>query len=258
MPLTTSGSTNLNTNANGIIKRALRIVGAIGQGETPTSTQYNEGAEALNDICVELQAKGMPLWKIREYTPFAYTATNTYTIGINSTINQTAPLKILFARNVNTNVTPNLYTPMVLIPRMDYALLGIPAATGRPNQLAYTIPGAANAGTNSDMVGTITVYPTPDAYTITNVTCEIWGHVPFDNFVTLATDIPDFPSYWFNALKWSVAADLCYEYGTPPTERSMIMKQAQFHVNEALSFGTEEGSLWIQPTPQWVQGNRNM
>src|SRR6266704_306265 len=108
MPVSTSGSTNLSTNRDGVITRALRIIGAIGQGETASATQITEGAEALNDLVKEFQADGMPLWKIKFLTPFVYTATPTYLIGLNSTINQTAPLKILQVRNKNNSVTPAL------------------------------------------------------------------------------------------------------------------------------------------------------
>jgi hypothetical protein len=234
-----------------ITTRALRIVGAIGTGETPASSQLTEGAEALNDLCKEYQAYGMPLWKITALTPWAYTATNTYTIGLGSTIAQVAPLKILFARNKNSISTPALYTPMILVPKMDYYLLGIPDATGRPNQLNYTPPGAPFKGTNLDAEGTIRVYPSPDAYTIANVTCEMVCHLPYQDFA-ISTDIPDFPQHWLNAIKWGLAAELSYEYGVNVQERGMLEKRADMHVQQALSFGTEEGSLWIQPAPQWT------
>jgi hypothetical protein len=44
---TTSGNFNLTTNRDAIIARALRIVGAIGQGETPSTTAITEGAKLL-------------------------------------------------------------------------------------------------------------------------------------------------------------------------------------------------------------------
>ena len=76
------------------------------------------------------------------------------------------------------------------------------------------------------------------------------GQIPFEDF-SLSTDIPDFPSYWFNALKWGLADQLAYEYGVGLAERSMITKKALYHKTQALSFGGEEGSLKIQPQPSW-------
>ncbi len=247
----TSGATLWSTNRDAIIARALRICGAIGQGETPSAAAITEGAEALNDITKEYQADGMPLWKIKVYTAFAYTATTTYNIGTGSTVNQVAPLKILQAYNRNTLADPDQDTPILVVPRMDYEYLGIKQATGRPNQLSYVPPGAGII-TISDMKGVITVFPKPDAYTIANVTCVIIGQTPYEDYAA-STDVPDFPSYWYNAIKWGLAAELAYEYGVPYAERAMIRKEALFHKNEALSFGTEEGSLWIQPRAQWGQ-----
>lgn len=249
---TQSGTTDyFYAQRDQITTRALRIVGAIGTGETPVASQLTEGAEALNDLCKEWQSDGMPLWKITAPTPFAYTATKTYTIGSGSTIVTPAPLKILFARNKNSISTPALYTPMIIIPKMDYYLLGIPDATGRPTQLMYTPPGAPFTGASLDAQGTILVYPLPDAYTITNVTCEMVVQAPYQDF-DLSTDVPDFPQYWLNAIKWGLAAELSYEYGLNPQDRGMLEKRAEFHKQAALSFGTEEGSLWIQPAPQWT------
>lgn len=247
----TSGTTYYTSNRDAVIKRALRIVGGISQGQTPSATAVTEAAEALNDICKEWQADGMPLWKIVFYTPFAYTATETYLIGTGSTVNQPAPLKLLYAFNRNNSVTPVLDSPMIIVPKFDYAILGNKQSTGRPSQLMYTPPGTNTVGANGDFAGEIRVYPLPDAYTIANVTCGIIGQKPFEDF-NASTDVPDFPSYWVNALKWGLADQLSYEYGLPYAERSMITKKAENHKQVALSFGSEEVSLFIQPYPQWA------
>ena len=59
--MSTSGSTNFSTSRNELIAGALRIVGAVAQGETPTTAQYSEGSEALNMLCKAWMADGMPL-----------------------------------------------------------------------------------------------------------------------------------------------------------------------------------------------------
>ena len=62
--MATSGSTNYATNRDALITGALRVIGAVAQGETPTATQINEGAEALNFVVKAWHADGMPLWAI--------------------------------------------------------------------------------------------------------------------------------------------------------------------------------------------------
>ena len=91
--VTTSLKTLWSSNRDQIITRALRICGAYGQGVTPSADSITEGAEALNDLCKQFETDGMPLWKVKTMTAFAFTATKTYNIGVGSTVNQTAPLK---------------------------------------------------------------------------------------------------------------------------------------------------------------------
>ncbi len=246
MANTASGTTNWTVQRDDIINRALRICGAIGQGETATANAITEGATALNALVKEYQADGMPLWKINQLTGITYTATNTYTIGKSQTVNQTAPLKVLQAFNRNTAVSPNIDQPVLIITYQDYLYLGQKTSTGRPSQLFYKTPGEGGTIPNSDMIGTVIVYPLPDADSIANWSLILIVQSPFENF-DAATDIPDFPSYWFNAIIWGLAADLAYEYGVGLAERSMIAKKAADKKEIALSFGVEEGSLFLQP-----------
>ena len=64
--MATSNSTNFATSRDNLISGALRIAGAIAQGETPSATLVSETAEALNMIVKAKQADGMPLWGLSE------------------------------------------------------------------------------------------------------------------------------------------------------------------------------------------------
>jgi hypothetical protein len=250
MANTASALSNYTVSRDDIIARALRICGAVGQGETPTANAVTEGAAALNALVKEYQTDGMPLWKITQLTGITYTATNSYTIGISQTVNQTAPLKVLQAFNRDTSVTPNTDQPVLIVPYQDYLYLGSKTSTGHPSQLFYKTPGEGGTIPASDMIGTILVYPSPDAYSIANLSLILIAQTPFFNF-DASTDIPDFPSYWFNALIWGLAGDLAYEYGVGLAERSMIAKKAAEKKEAALGFGVEEGSLFLQPRAQF-------
>jgi hypothetical protein len=249
MSATASGTTNWSHNRDDIISRALRICGNLGQGETPSANAITEGAMALNDLVKEYQADGMPLWKINT-VQFVYTLTNSYSVGIGKTVNNVAPLKILQAFNRDTSVTPNTDSPILMITYQDYLYLGAKTSSGTPSQMFYKTPGEGGTIPNTDILGTITVYPQPDAITVANKQCVIVGQFPFENF-DASTDIPDFPSYWFNALIWGLAADLSFEYGVGLAERGMIRNAAEAKKETALSFGTEEGSLYLRPTVQY-------
>ena len=136
MTVQTSGLSRWTRSRDDIITRALRIIGELGTGETAISTRITECAGVLNDMVQSWNADGMPLWKVTTAADITYTATNTYTIGVGQTVNQTAPLKILQAwnRDNSTASTPR-DSPIIIVPKMDYDLLGSKKSTGRPNQL---------------------------------------------------------------------------------------------------------------------------
>lgn len=247
-----SYSFNLTTNRDGIITRALRIIGAIGQGETPNATAITEAAEALNDLVKEWEADGMAVWALRTYGPMTFVAsTNTYTVGVGATglaDTRGAPLKVYQAWIRDTQNSPNTDSPANLITREAYNLMGSKSSTGTPSLVWYNPPGELNS--SSENAGTITVYPTPDANAVAYLKLYFTGIRAFSDFDS-STDVPDFPQYWFNAVKWGLADQLAYEYGVGLSERAMINKKAMWHKEQALSFGTEEGSLFL--TPRYVE-----
>lgn len=239
---TISGSYNYSATRDDIIKRALRIIGAIGQGETPTSTQFTECSQALNDLVKEWQGDGMQMWRYLLSSAITYVANQkAYTIGVSATgSNQTAPLKILQAFNRNT--TTNADQPILLLTQQEYRMLGNKTSTGTPNQLYYLPPGPPQ----TEMVGTITVYPVPDTNAAANIQLYVVGMLPLSDFDASA-DLADFPSFYYNALCWGLADQLSYEYGVPFAQQSMITKKASDHLSKALGYDKEEGSLYLQP-----------
>ncbi len=239
---TVSGNTNYSATRDSIITRALRVIGAIGQGETPSTVALTEASQALNDLVKEWQADGMQLWKYNTSSGIVYIAAQTaYAIGTGAAgSNQVAPLKIVQA--FNRNNTTNLDQPILLITEHDYQMLGNKTSPGTPNQLYYFPPGPPS----TEMVGKIIVYPVPDANAAANFTLIVVGMFPLDDF-TAAGDLADFPSFYYNALVWGLADQLSYEYGVPYAQQAMISKKADMHLQKALGFDMEEGSLFIQP-----------
>lgn len=245
---TPSYSFNYSTDRNGIITRALRIIGAIGQGETPSSTAITEAAEALNDLCKEWETDGMQVWTLRTYGPMTLVAsTAAYLVGVGSTglaDTRGGPTKVYQAWLKNTTVTPNTDIPITLITREEYNLLSAKLTTGTPNQLWYNPPGEPNNSSLSE--GTITIYPTPDATAVSTYRLYFTGIRSFSDF-DASTDVPDFPKHWWNAVKWGLADQLSNEYGVGLPERGYIQKKAMFHKERALSYTSEEGSMFITP-----------
>lgn len=235
--MATSGSSDFNQTRDEIITRALRICGAVGQGETPSATAITEASTAFNAIIKEKQADGMPLWAILEYTLTPVSGTASYTIAAP------APLKVLSAWYRNTST--GFDTPLLMITKDQYYAYTNKSTTGTPNQFFYQTPGY-------DGSGTVILYNVPNSTFASANTIRFYGQRPFEDMDSSANNL-DFPTYWINALTWALASELSFEYGVGLSERGMIGNKAREAHQMALSFSTEEGSLMLQPMPNWEQ-----
>lgn len=247
-----SGSTNYSVTRNDVINRAMRIIGAIGQGETPTAAAYTEAAHALNDIMKEWMADGLHLWKYTDTTFTPVAGTSGYLIGEGQTINTPAPLKIVQAHRRTTHADGSILdVPLEIYSKTDWQNIPTKLQAGPPVALWYRHPSVPAA---TVAAGTIYLWPVPDATFITNGgntgSIVISYMEPFDDLDT-STDNPDVPAQFYNALTWNLAEALSYEYGLPLTDRMAITKKALQSRMVALSFDQEEGSIFFQPKPDW-------
>lgn len=248
-----SGSYNYYTTRDDIIKRAMRIIGALSQGETPTTTAVTEAAITLNEIFKEWQADGMQLWRRSFFALSSFTtgAVNC-TIGMSGATQTTAPPKKLLQAYYRNNDT-SIDTPITLITRQEYNMLSPAASTGPVTQIYYRAPRQNDSSVNSgNYQGTCFFVPTPTTAWLADNVIWIEGILPLQDFDS-ATDNPDIPDYLVNALVWALADQLSYEYGVGLAERSMVTKKAQFHKAVALSYDQEEGSIFIMPEPRWEE-----
>lgn len=231
--MATSGSTNFSINRDQLIAGALRIAGAISQGETPSATLYTETSEALNMFVKAMQADGMPLWAIRKQAVTLTSATADYTIGVSQTVNTPKPLKVLQAFLHNT--TSGLDIPMRIITRSEYELLGNKTSAGMPVQIFYE-PLLTT--------GILHVYPVPTSTVASGYTLSIIYQRPFEDFDATA-DEPDFPQEYYDCIKFGLADRIAPEHGLAIQERQDLRSRAKELRQEALGFGTEEGSMFF-------------
>lgn len=227
-----SGTTSWALQRDAIINAALRKLAVLSGGSSPEAYEITNAAETLNAMIKSFQVDGMPVWKMNTYSFTTVANTPSYTIGSGQTLNTSAPLKIVQAwRNQGTdssNVPMNVYT------NYNYNLLPSTTTAGTPVNLYYQ-PKA--------QTGIISLWPTP---LDTSNTIYIRYQDMYQDMTSASDDI-DFPPYWTEALIYGLAWRLAPEYGVPTQDRADIKNEALYFKNEALSFGTEEGSLYIQP-----------
>ena len=226
--MTTSGSYDFSVNRDQLITGALRLAGVIAQGETPSALQISDAATTLNMMVKAWMADGMPLWCIRTVTIIPVAGQNTYTY------NTPKLLKPIQAWNRQTSSQVDI--PMRMISRQEYNILGNKSTTGNPIQLFF----------NPNLSSTeIKLFPTPDSTAAAQNVIYIVAQVPYQDFDS-ATDTPDFPQEWYEAIKYGLAVRLAGEYNIDIETRKTLVAEATAIKNEALSFGTEENSLYFQ------------
>ena len=231
--MATSDSTDYSVTRDNIIYRALRVIGVTSQGETPTATQISEAAIAFNGLIKALSSEGMLLWGIKDTSVTPVASTRSYRMGTGQTVNVSKPLKVL---NAHYRVTStNVDVPLVIITRDEYNRLSSKFVEGTPSQVYFDIQR-----TYTDMY----VYPVPTtAWAAANSIIVTYQRTLDD--VDAAGDEPDFPIEWFDALTFMMADRLSPEYGINEEHRSDVQRRAMQYKMEALSFGTEEGSLYF-------------
>lgn len=239
--MATSNSYNSTISRDEIITSAFRKIGALGDYETIDSQRLNAGIAAINPMIQTFVTKGMPVWALAEMiVPLSTFATiGSKTIGPAQTIDVAyKPMKLIQAirRDSIVSATPsdteiNIYT------QSDFLRLSSKASTGAPVHVHYQ-PLAYH--------GQLRVWPLPDTYWQTNGSLIFTFQRPFQDFDS-AADEPDFPKEWAEALIYGLASRLAPEYGVALNERQAIKAEAKEFLDEALSFGTEEGSMYIHP-----------
>lgn len=229
--MTTSGTSTFNPTRDQIIKGALRLVGALSQGEEPTADQVTEASEALNMLVKAWESDSMPLWGLEEHTIDLVTGVNTYKIGTGQDIDIPKPLRILQAWNSNNNID----TPMRLLTKQEYNMLGNKITQGVPIQFYYDVQRD---------YGKLKLFPTPSAIAEDSYTVSFVYQRPFEDFDS-ATNTADFPQEWIEAIKYGLAVRLSAEYGLTVEQRRELRTDAKEIKDLALSNGTESGSIYF-------------
>lgn len=230
--MATSGSTNWSLNRNQVITAALRKLGVLPSGGTPSAAQISDASDALNAIVKAFQADGMPLWRITSKSFDTVASTSSYNIGVSQTIATVGkPLVVIQAFCTPTDSDS---IPMNVYNRYDFNMLPTDSSEGVPINLYYQ---------PLNTYGVIKLWPTPP-----DATYEITVHYQTQyEDMDGASDDFDFPSEWMQAIIYNLAWALAPEFGIPPTDRGLLMKEAEYWHNYVLSMGSEEGSIYIMP-----------
>jgi hypothetical protein len=231
--MSTSGITINQMTRDSIINAALRKTGALSEGQVANTTQLGTGAEALNNLVSEFQALGMPLWARRSLAIPMVVGQSSYTIGVGQATNVPFPLRV-YQATIDDSSNGN---QIIMMQKPLYDFVQYPASsTGTPVVFNYT-PQINK--------GVMQIWPTPNTSIPTGLAVTLQYQTPFEIF-NASTDTPDFPQEWNNAVIYQLASILAPEYVLPLPTMQMLEKQAAIHLENALSNGVEDGSIFFQ------------
>jgi len=195
---------------NDIVEMALRKIGMLAEGESPSGKKLDNAVQNLNMLTKTLQAKNLFLWNLTEPTaaPTMVATTASYSITDHDVIGVHAAWLRTAAGDDSHRLTVRPY---------DWWLA--------QNQ-------KASAGTPTDIVlsynvttPTIILHPVPDAGAVANFTLYtvlVKKLRDWDN----ANDT-NFPNWWVEALVWMLASALAPEYGIDVARQNALAARAQ-------------------------------
>ena len=188
-------------SAQTIINRALRLLGAIGAGESPTTDESNDGLTALNAMIESWQTERLIVYAMVD-TAFTLTPSdNSYTVGPAGNFALTPrPSKIedIYISDSGTDY------PIEMIDFARWDAIASKTSTSNIPEFAYYEPTLTT--------GTLKLWPVPSAANSLHIVT--W--TPVSTLAALATTVT-LPQGYERALAYNLAVEIAPEYQIQPS-----------------------------------------
>lgn len=183
-----------------LIKGAMRLIGAIESGETPSSEETSDGLSALNAMMDAWSIERLMVYQILQENFTLSAGTASYTIGSGGTWNTTRPTRIdsAFIRD-----SSGQDYPIEIITKEQYDAIWLKTTQSLPEQLFYD---------PAYPLGTVYWYCVPDA----SYTAYINSWKQLQSFAGLTTVLALPPGYE-RAIKYNLALEIAPEYNRMPS-----------------------------------------
>jgi hypothetical protein len=150
------------------------------------------------------------------------------------------PVRCLHAYRTDTSW---IDAPMQLIGRVNYEQQSNKLSSGDPTQVVFE--GMVAERTSSALHARVMVWPAQNSMTCDYINLITEHYV--DDF-DAASNNPQFPAEWANALIWNLAAELAFEYGLPVKDRQqLLMVAGSKKANLVNSSDLENASVSLEP-----------
>lgn len=185
------------TTAGNIINRALRLVEALGDGETATAQESADCLEALNAMVDSWNAERLTLYQELQ-EQFTLTGVEAYTIGVGGVFNTTRPERLISGFFRPTGGTIDY--PLSLKTKAEWDRIYLKTySTYFPQILWYD---------EAYPLGVIHIWPQSSGLLFLTTAKQL------TEFATTA-DVLSLPAGYRDALAYNLAARIAPEYGAP-------------------------------------------
>jgi hypothetical protein len=244
--MATTNTTNFSVSTADIIGYALRKIGRLGAGASPTTEDNTNCLLSLNMIIKALNAQG---YQVFTYERASYTLpanTTSVTIGPTGTIVAPRPVRIPQAWIRDSN---NIDQPLVPMSRSDYNNLSNKTSTGKPVNFYYDAQVVSGSTWNN--LGTVYLWPLPDVATYT---MHLSYQAPIQDAGATTTEF-ELPQEWFLPLGWLLAAEIGHDYSVNLQKVQIIRAQAEAYLEKMTDFNREEASVYFTASPELAMQN---
>jgi hypothetical protein len=189
-----------------IIARALRLIGALASGETPSGAEQSDALAVLNQMIDGWATQRLTIPSINRYQFAVSASVGSYTLGPTGVWTvPVRPERLDHASLVLKSSTPNIEIPLAVLTDDEYALLGIKGLTTTlPTQIYY------NANVANSPNGLVALlWPVP---TITTNDIALYIADALAQFADATTSIT-LAAMYAEALTYNLAERLAPEFG---------------------------------------------
>lgn len=196
MTIIQSGARSITTGH--IVRRALRLIRAIGEGETPTAQEYTDALEAMNSMLDSWRNDRLMVYAVQS-VDFTLTGASSYSIGPGQTFNAVTPILV---QSAGFTLAGHDYGVDV-VGAEQYGEITEKALIADYPRVVYYEAGAPN--------GLVYIWPVPSSGTL-----SLDLYVPFANYTNPA-DAVILPAGYERAIAYNLAIEIAPEYGKEPS-----------------------------------------
>jgi hypothetical protein len=183
--------------ANEVINPALKLLGVITQGETPSSSESSDARAALNAMLDNWSTERLNVYYVYNFTGTITGGTNSYNIATGGTWNTPRPVRIEAANVIVSSITH----PVEIITVSEWASI---KEKGASSTIALKMYYDQNSPT-----GKVYLWPTPSG----SATIDLWLYSALSQFADLVTNY-DFGTGYLRAMIYNLAVEIAPQFGS--------------------------------------------